>query len=68
MPPSARARAPASLATTIALPGGGRVHVVEVPQDLIDVTRCLVAVSETGASVAVSCAPRSPDLEPHQDP
>lgn len=61
--PAARPAPEATLKQTIALPGGGQVHIISMPVDDIDTARCLVATSQTG-NVSVACASPRIDLTP----
>jgi hypothetical protein len=59
--PVAAPRPSPRIDATLALPqGDGRVHVIAIPGEL-EVTRCIVAISPTGA-VATSCAPKEIEL------
>lgn len=47
---------------TLTLPNGdGRLHIVAMPTEYLEVTRCLVAVGPNGQA-AVSCTPKDLDL------
>lgn len=53
---------PPRIDATLTLPqGDGRVHVVAIPGDLGEVTRCVVAVSSVGM-IATSCSPKDIEL------
>lgn len=45
---------------SLPLPGPG-IHVVAIPNELMESTRCIVAVTDAG-NVATSCAPKELDL------
>lgn len=63
-------QAPARVEATLTLPGGdGRVHIVAMPTDLFEASKCLVAVGPNGQA-AVSCAPKGydPALGPDDTP
>jgi len=52
----------ARIEATLELPSGdGRVHIIAVPTDFMEITRCIVAVGPNGAA-AVSCAPKGFDM------
>jgi hypothetical protein len=58
---------PARVAATLQLPGGdGRVYIIAIPNEMLEVTRCIVAVSSTGA-ISSTCAPKELDLAPAPD-
>jgi hypothetical protein len=65
-----RPNAPAARPTprvdhSLTLPGNdGRVHLISIPSEAGEVTRCIVAVTSAGAST--SCAPRDIELPPEQ--
>lgn len=60
-PRSAARKAPAPrIVMSIPIPGPG-IHVVAIPNELMESTRCIVAVTEAG-HVATSCAPKELDL------
>ncbi|MBI5259793.1 MAG: hypothetical protein HY855_25055 [Burkholderiales bacterium] len=60
----AKASGPARVDATLQLPqGDGRVHVIAIPSEFGEVTRCLVAVSTAGM-VSTSCSPKDIDLAP----
>lgn len=62
-----RQAGPPRVAATLQLPGGdGRVHVIAIPNEFHEVTRCIVAVSTTGA-ISATCAPKELDLTPTPD-
>lgn len=53
---------PPRLDATLTLPqGDGRVHVIAIPSEFGEVTRCVVAVSSVGM-IAASCAPKEIEL------
>ncbi len=63
-PPSSLKLDPARIETSLTLPSGdGRVHIIAVPTDYLEITRCVVAVGPNG-SASVSCAPKGFDLPP----
>jgi hypothetical protein len=51
------------VAATLELPNAaGQVSIIEIPGPVLDVTRCVVATSATGA-ISTSCAPPTVDLQ-----
>lgn len=63
-PAPTAAAAPARVESTLPLPGtDGRVHIVAIPGEFLEVTRCIVAVTQAGA-VSTSCAPKGIELPP----
>lgn len=64
--PAAARPQPPRLDASLQLPNsGGVVHVVAIPGELGEVTRCIVAMTPTGA-VSTSCAPKEFEFPPEQ--